>query len=358
MKIVTIFLLSLITTLSAAQDIKPEPDTVAPFTIPSIINESNFAPTSITTINVNPTESKTSFKIGLIDPYQKKIKHLSMSFSADFKAINGFTTLYSTNSNTPLTYTFNPGFYCLLNPMHIKTSNRICGKKDTIGYFKIWFGITGTLQRNSYNLFSNTPKGDILVNTANPQEGNVMVQLNFFNTFNNTHFKNFVFSLSGGHIWTDNYTSLQQRTLQVIDSTIKPTATKQVVKTTSGVLGQLILYQGWIIKFEAYYSLYYGKMLNLLLGGGMSTIEVENPTQSTQFFQGRFLGLYFDLKKSTSISLVFQWNQTLLLESPTTFLSEGRNYGISIQGNIPITALTIKSPKKKQTIPLSSSQSK
>jgi len=274
------------------------------FEIPSAINGSNLDPSAISNVTANFTDSKISLKLGFPSLFKDtpSTKNLKNSFfiQGNFKASNGFTTLYK-SENPPLDYGVTGGYSRVIKHTYWTYTDSIKnGNNRHASEGMTWINIIGNIEQANYNLF--TPNGQYgnLVNKTTGQNGGVFLSLNrYFHTEIKEHkWKRSIASIALGYAKTNNYSSLKKRTLEegILVFNQDSTAYQTVVETTAGAIGDLISYEGLssfgelfipIIKgknSKQYGSLYWGNRATYY-GIGKSNYIINGNT-----------GLYINLK--------------------------------------------------------------
>lgn len=186
---------------------------------PNIINGSNFIPMG-SAFSISPIDSKISLKLSKSAPDTIK-NGLTVAgfFQGDVKALNGATTLVSSN-NPSIDFSATGGITLISSDL-------------------MWLNIIGNWQRSNYNLFNlNGTYGDILSKRIS-NTGSIILSSNANPEVLD---RRVFFSYGIGYAWLDNYSTLHQMTLNenVITKSNAGGVTQNVITSTSGAAGQLV----------------------------------------------------------------------------------------------------------------------
>lgn len=319
------------------------------FEIPSSINGSNLDPSAISNVTTNFSASKLSFKLGFPSlfkdaPKTKDLKH-SGFIEPSFKATNGVTTLYKTDSS-PLEYGIKAGYSLILKHKYWvflddkgKQTERHSSESMT------WLNLVGSIEQAKLNLFEPDAGFGQILNEENETNGSIYLSINryFYSKIKRYKWYNSIWSIGLGYAKTNNYSSLKSRTLDegelILDG--NGNSYQSIVKTTSGRIGELIIAEGLstygelfipLIRNPKYGSIYFGNRLTFF---GISGSE--NITNGVS-------GFYFNLKDKKvdgdkpakdilNFSITGRFNQ-LNNSSEDDYFKD--NFTVVLQASIPL----------------------
>jgi hypothetical protein len=327
----------------------PETNRFYYFEIPSAINGSNIDPSAISNVTSNFTDSKLSIKLGFPNvikkaPEEKDLIHTGF-FQVYAKATNGVATLWK-SSSPPMEFGVTGGYSLKLKHLfwvYLDVEGNQTERHSSEAF--TWLNFICNIERGNYNIFNNSIVYDNILDKKIEVNGSFYVSINhyFFSKINKHRWKSVITSLGLGFARTNNNNLLKSRTYQTGQLVYNADSTKYqtVVESTSGRLGEFIIYNG----FSAFYELYIPiirspKYGSIYIGNRLTFYGNTNKL----FILNENTGLYFNVKDQKTdgdkpakdvinFSVTAQFNQINNAKN-SNYIKD--NFTVQVQAAVPL----------------------